>query len=110
MRPMRLLLAFCLLATLGCDTDIGNLNLGSELLTVNVSTVGTNLDADGYTLSVTGELDEQININDTRTYSVLRIDITIELLGVASNCTVADNPRTIGVNGTVTTTFIVECS
>ena len=112
MKLTRLLLIVCLLVSLGCDPDIDNirLDLGSELLTVNVSTVGANLDPDGYTLSVTGQLDEQIGINATRTYSVLAMDHTITLGGVADNCTVANNPRTIRVTGSTSTTFIVECS
>ncbi len=112
MKISRFILAVCLLASLGCDPDIDNirLDLGSELLTVNVSTVGANLDPDGYTLSVTGQLDESIGINATRTYSVLAMNHTITLSGVAGNCTVANNPRTISVTGSTTTTFIVECS
>ncbi len=110
MRLSRLLLAVCLLASLGCDPDIGNIGLDSELLTVNVSTVGANLDPDGYTLSITGQRDEPIAINDTRTFSVLRFDHTVELRGVAGNCVVANNPRTFSVNGPTTTSFLVECS
>lgn len=108
----RVLLAICLLVSLGCDTDIGplNLDLGSELLTVNVSTIGENLDPDGYMLSVTGEPDEAIGINATRTYSVFPNNLTVELRGIAGNCTVANNPRTIDVRGSVSTTFIVECA
>ncbi len=112
MKLSRFLLAFCLLASLGCDPDIGplNLDLSFELLTVNVSTIGENLDSDGYTLSVTGVIDVAIAINATRTFSVTPMDITIELSGVAGNCTVANNPRTLSVNGPMTTTFVVECA
>lgn len=110
MRFLRFFLAICLFLSLGCDPDIGNVGLSSELLTVNVRTVGANLDADGHALSITGELAEPVGINDTRTFSVLRIDITVELLEVASNCAVANNPRTFRVNGPRTTTFVVECS
>ncbi len=112
MKLTRLLLAVSLLVLSGCDPDVDNirLDLGSELLTVNVSTVGANLDPDGYTLSVTGQLDDSIGINATRTYSVLAMNHTITLSGVADNCTVADNPRTISVTGSTVTTFVVECS
>ncbi len=110
MKLSRLLLAFGLLTSLGCDPDLGNFTLPSELLTVTVMTVGENLDADGYTLSITSEFDAAIGINESRTFSVLRIDITIELRGVADNCAVANNPRTIDVNRPTTTTFVVECS
>ena len=112
MKLSKLVLSVCLLASFGCGPDIDNLNLdlGPELLTVNVTTVGDNLDADGYTLAVTGEPEEAIGINASRTFSVLPIDITIELRGVAGNCTVAANPRTIRVDASTTTTFVVECS
>ncbi len=108
----RLLLAFCLLTSLGCDPNIGplDLNLRSEMLTVTVSTVGANLDGDGYMLSVTGHPDAAIGINESMAFSVMRIDHTVELSGVAGNCNAAHNPRTVSVNGPTTTTFIVECS
>ena len=109
MRFSPILLAISLLVSLGCDPDL-NLDLGSELLTVNVTTIGENLDPDGYTLSVTGEPVEAIEINATRTFRVFPTDITVELRGVAGNCTVANNPRTIDVRGPRTTTFVVECS
>ena len=107
MRP-HLWFAVCLLFATGCDNDI-DLDL-NELLTVSVMTVGENLDADGYTLSITGRLDESIGINESRTFSVLRIDITVELRGVANNCEVDANPQTVSVSGPTTVTFIVECS
>ncbi len=110
MKLSPLILALCLFASLGSAPCIGPIGLESVLLTVNISTVGANFDADGYTLSITGQRDEPIEINDTRTFSVLRIDHTVELLGVAGNCTVADNPRTFSVNGSTTTAFLVECS
>ena len=110
MKILPFLLSACLLASVGCDIGDFDLNLRSELLTVNVMTLGANLDADGYTLSVTSQLDESININDTRTFSVLRIDITVELLGVAGNCTVDANPQTVTVRGPTTLAFFVECT
>ncbi len=117
MTPLRsigslLLLALCLLASLGCDPDIGplDLNLRSETLTVAVSTVGANLDPDGYMVSVTSYPDTPIGINETMAFSVMRIDHTVELSGVAANCNAAGNPRTLSVNGPTSTTFIVECS
>ncbi len=117
MKPLRsigsrLLLALCLLASLGCDPDIGplNLNLRSETLSVTVSTVGANLDPDGYMLSVTSHPDTPIGINEAMAFSVMRIDHTVELSGVAANCTVANNPRTVSVNGLTSTTFVVQCT
>ncbi len=80
------------------------------MLTVSVTTVGENLDADGYTLSITGAPNEAIGINEFKVFSVLSIDITVELLGVAVNCAVDVNPQTVSVNGPTTVTFFVECS
>jgi hypothetical protein len=106
----KILLAACLLTTLACvDSDDINVSFDIELLTVNVITTGTNPDPDGYTLSVTSQPDESIGINDTRIFSVLRIDITVELSDVAANCTVNANPQTLDVNGPATVTFVVEC-
>ncbi len=111
MRIMPLLLTACLLASFGCDPDFDfNLGLDSELLTVTVMTAGENLDADGYTLSVTGKPATTIGINASRTFSVLNVDHTVELRGIAPNCTTTNNPRTVSVTGPTTTTFVVECS
>ncbi len=112
MKLARLFLAFCLLASLGCNPniDIGNIGPFSAFLTVSVRTVGANLDADGYMLSITSHSDTAIGINESMAFSVMPIDITVELRDIASNCTVANNPRTIDVNGSTTTDFVVECS
>ncbi len=110
MRLSRLFLAACLLASLACnDFDSINLDLG-EPLTVTVMTVGENLDADGYTLSITGVADEAIGVNESKLFTVLRIDITVELLDVAANCAVDNNPQTVDVSGPTTVVFVVECS
>ncbi len=110
MKLLQILLAFCLLASLGCEPGIGNIGLRSEMLTVTVTTVGANLDGDGYTLSITGQPDETIGINESMAFSVLRFDHTVELRGVAGNCTVANNPRTLSINGPTSTTFVVQCT
>lgn len=110
MRLMPLILAACLLASLGCDNITNNLTLDSEILTVSVSTVGANLDADGYGLSITGEPDDTIGVNEAKTFSVLRIDVTVELRDIAANCAVNTNPQTVGVRGPTTVAFLVECA
>ncbi len=110
MKLSRLLLAICLVASLGCDPDIGNLNLASGTLVVTVRTIGANLDADGYTVSVAGGPGEAIGINGSMTFSIMPITIIVELRGIADNCTVANNPRTVDVSVPTTTTFVVECS
>ncbi len=113
MRLTRLFLAFCLLASLACDIWDGDLDLDLDLneqLTVTVMTVGENLDPDGYTLAVTGVANEAVGLNESVVFDVLRIDITVELLGVAANCVVDTNPQTVHVSGPTTVVFVVECS
>jgi Tol biopolymer transport system component len=81
---------------------------------VTTSTTGTNLDPDGYTLTVEGETPVPIGINEMTTVNdVSAGDRTVELTGVASNCTVSgQNPRTVTVTdgGTESTTFDVSCA
>jgi len=80
---------------------------------VTTSTTGTNLDPDGYTLNVEGELPVAIGINQMLTVNdVAAGDRTVELTGLASNCSVSgQNLRTVTVTegGTVSTTFDVTC-
>jgi hypothetical protein len=80
---------------------------------VTTSTTGAELDPDGYTLNVEGESGVAIGLNETLTVDdVSAGERTVELAGVASNCSVAgENPRTVTVTdgGTVSTTFDVTC-
>ena len=106
---MPLILTACMLASLGCD--VGNFTgLDNDVLTVSVTTVGTNMDPNGYMLSITGEHDEPIGINATKTFTVLTIRITVELSDVAANCITTSNPLTIDVNGPTAVAFFVECT
>ncbi len=106
----RFLLALCLLTSLGCDVgNITGLDL-TEVLSVSATTIGTNLDPDGYMLAITGELEEEpIGVNEIKTFTVFRTDVTVELQGVAGNCAVNANPQTVNVNGPTTVAFYVEC-
>ena len=108
MKTMPLILTVCLLASLGCDTDFTGLN--SEILTVSTTTVGANVDPDGYLLRVTGRNDEPIGVNETKTFNVLRINITVQLLDVAANCVANDDSVTVDVNGPSSVAFFVECT
>jgi hypothetical protein len=80
---------------------------------VTTSTTGSDLDADGYTVTVEGEA--PVSIGTTAMITVSNVsagDRTVELTGVAANCTVAGlNPRTVTVTdgGTVPTTFNISC-
>ncbi len=109
MRMMPLLLTACLLVSVGCDVgNITGLDL-TEVLSVSATTIGTNLDPDGYMLAITGETDEPIGVNEIKTFTVFRTEVTVELQGVAGNCAVNANPQTIDVNGPTTVAFYVEC-
>src|SRR6266550_919030 len=85
-------------------------------LRVTTSTSGESLDGDGYTVTVDGSDNRAIGINDGNgvTFSGLSVSShSVELTGVAANCTVtAPNPRDVAVTagGTATTAFSVTCT
>src|SRR5207249_3133600 len=83
-------------------------------LAVTTNTTGSNLDPDGYTLTVDGGQSKAIGINNTVTISGLSPgDHSVQLNGVAQNCTVSgSNPRTVSITAgsTTTTTFTVSCA
>jgi len=87
---------------------------GNGSLTVTASTTGSNLDPDGYIVSVDGGAASQpIATNGSVTFTGPAGDHTVELSGVAANCTVGGaNPRTVTVpaGGTASTTFAVSCA
>src|SRR6184192_460589 len=82
-------------------------------LTVTNSTTGQDLDPDGYTVTVDGGQSRSLGVNTSTTYSGLTATShTVELTGIAGNCTVSgQNPRTVTVatSGT-TTTFTITCA
>src|SRR5207302_11257975 len=82
-------------------------------LTVTNSTTGQDLDPDGYTVTVDGGQSRSLGVNTSTTYSGLTATShTVELTGIAGNCTVSgQNPRTVTVptSGT-TTTFTIPCA
>src|SRR5439155_302046 len=82
-------------------------------LTVTAATTGLDLDPDGYTVTVDGGQSRSLGINTSTTYSALTAaSHTVELTGVAANCTVSgQNPRTVTVpTGGTTTTFTITCT
>lgn len=86
---------------------------GSGSLTVTTSTTGSNLDPDGYTLTLDGTSTQPIGINGRITVTVPTGAHPVALAGVAANCTVSGaNPRTVTVpaGGAAATTFSVTCS
>src|SRR5438046_2899544 len=81
-------------------------------LTVTTSTTGSNLDPDGYTVTVDGN-QKAIGINNSVTFSGLSPgNHSVQLNGLAQNCTVSSNPRTVSITAgsTATTTFTVSCT
>jgi len=92
---------------LSCAATTGN-------LTVTSTTTGSNLDPDGYTVTVDGNSSKAIGTNGSVTFSGLSAGShSVALSGVASNCTVSGaNPQTVTVpsGGTASTTFSVSCA
>jgi hypothetical protein len=80
---------------------------------VSAVTTGADLDPDGYSVVVAGGTPRAIGVNGTITVTGIATGArSVELTGVAANCTVAgDNPRSVTVTaGTVSTTFEVTCA
>jgi hypothetical protein len=82
-------------------------------LNVTTTTTGSDLDPDGYTVTVDGGPSQAVGVNGSVTFTGLAEgDHTVELTGLAGNCAVSGaNPRTVTVlfGGTATTTFAVTC-
>jgi hypothetical protein len=87
---------------------------GNDTIDVSTSTSGSDLDPDGYTVTVDGETSQSIATNGSVMFTDRdEGDHTVELSDVASNCTVeGDNPRTVTIppEGRVSTTFFVSCT
>src|SRR5437870_1046652 len=83
-------------------------------LTVTTGTSGSNIDADGYTVTVDGGASQAIGTNGSVTFSGLSAaSHTVVLSGVASNCSVSGGTsRTVSVpaGGTASTSFSVSCT
>jgi len=93
--------------SVSCSATTGN-------LTVTTSTSGSNLDPDGYTVTVDGGSAQAIGISGSVSYTNLAAgNHTVAISGVAGNCTVSGGTsRTVSVpsGGTATTTFTVSCT
>src|SRR5205814_350114 len=83
-------------------------------LTVSTSTSGSNIDADGYTVTVDGGASQAIGTNGSVTFTGLAAGShSVALSGVAANCSVSGaNPQTVNVpsGGTATASFTVSCA
>lgn len=119
------------LAVGACDdeedvTDPGDDPAATGAITVTAATLGSNPDGDGYSVQVTAEAtgdepstdpdpeQQDVGINGSVTFEErVTGDHLVELMGVASNCTVGGlNPRQVKVeaDATTTVTFDVTCS
>ncbi len=96
--------------------DTANVSISTQSGTLQVTTVttGSDLDADGYSVTIGGVGSYPIGINEQLTLPDLPAgDLSVSLGGVAANCSVSgQNPRTISIpaNGTAQTTFSVTCT
>jgi len=87
---------------------------GTGDLRVTNTTTGSNLDPDGYTVTVDNTTSQPMATNGSTTFTALAAgDHSVALSGVAANCSVAEaNPQTVMVpaGGTASTTFTISCT
>jgi hypothetical protein len=87
---------------------------GTGSIRITAATTGTSPDPDGYTVRVDGGNAQPLDVNGSRTIDGLEPRAhTVELGGVAQNCTVTgDSRRTINVTASQTTrvSFAVSCA
>src|SRR3989441_10863633 len=83
-------------------------------LTVTTNTTGSNLDPDGYTVTIDGGPSQTIATNGSVTFNALATgNHQATLSGMAANCSVSGaNPQSGNppAGGTATTTFSVSCT
>src|SRR5205809_3748233 len=99
-------------ASLTFSASCAPLGSGTGTLTITTGTTGSNLDLDGYTVTVDGTVSQAIAINGSATFTVPVGANPVALAGVASNCTVSGatpGTVTVPVGGTGTTTIAVTC-
>ena len=105
-----------LLALGGCGGDGSGIQLPptTGTLQVTTTTAGDEPDPDGYTVRLDGGEGQAIGVAATIERSELepRADHTLLLEGLAPNCSVEENPRTVPITAgqTTTTTFAVVCT
>jgi len=82
-------------------------------LSVSTATTGSNVDGDGYTVTVDGSNGQPIGINASATFNNLSAaSHTVVLSGVASNCTVSGGPSqtvTVPAGGSSSASFAISC-
>jgi hypothetical protein len=111
-RLTRILLWAAPLTWIGCGGGGGSTDIVLPSLTITTSTDGVDLDSDGYGVAVDDGSPRAIGMNATVTVDPLPDgQHTVELSGVAANCSTTNNPRTVTVStgGTATAAFSITC-
>ena len=107
------LLAAFVLGAAGCDSSDNLTAPGLGTLEVTSTTVGAESDPDGYMVQIDSEAAQLLGLTETvRKTGITPGDHSIQLSGIAPNCTVAgNNPRTVSIAAgqTATVTFEVTC-
>jgi hypothetical protein len=113
-RALAVLVTAFPLIWLGCGggADLSAPELGT--LEIVTTTSGPEPDADGYTISVDGAAPAAVSVNATvRQAGVPAGTHTVELSGLAANCTVSGDPRlsvSVAANAVATAAFAVTCA
>jgi hypothetical protein len=83
-------------------------------LTATASTSGSDIDPNGYIVTVDGGANQSIGVNQSVTFTALPAGShSVALSGLATNCAVSgENPQTVSVpsGGTATAAFTVNCT
>lgn len=101
------------LAALACGGD-GGIDVVLPSLRITAVTTGVHLDPDGYTVAIDAGAAQPLAIDGTMVVDRLSEGVhSLELAGVATNCTVAgDNPRSVSVasGATAAADFAITCA
>jgi hypothetical protein len=92
------------------DVEIA-LEVSCAALRVSISTEGTSPDTNGYRLSLDGSPPMATDVNAVTDFPLAAGDHTLELSGIAQNCTATDNPRHVVLEPAAQTAaaFVVTC-
>jgi len=104
-------LAFIMSQAAACADPAPGPGIGAA--DVTVATSGADLDPDGYSVRVDNNPPLSVAINGAITFSALTAgDHAVTLGGVAANCVVSDNPRTVhvSVGATAQVEFVITCA
>jgi hypothetical protein len=103
---------FLLAVAVGCSGDSLTAPPTKGILQISTTTTGAEPDLDGYTIQVDGGAAQAISVAGTwQSGEMDPGSYRVQLAGMAQNCTVAENPRTVSVTAgqTVAVAFNVTC-